>query len=262
MPIGNARRRAAWGAGLALVGSGLIAWRTPGPAGGPVSPNIRDYVAVKLDDFSADLHLVRYDAEAGRKITKDFGRIYEWMQKSRGDLQLSYKEPDKMRIDGRFGASRGSFIINETKQLIRVPNLGLSFKSDFGDAPGKRKTLLDMGLISDDYLSYTTAEFRGSRPYKGVECAVFNISYRDKTKDTSHRLVWIDAKTHITLKREEYSQEGKLLSIWYYHEPHEIAPGVYMPSSIEIDDSDGELAGETAYRNIKVNQGIADTLFR
>jgi outer membrane lipoprotein-sorting protein len=35
-----------------------------------------------------------------------------------------------------------------------------------------------------------------------------------------------------------------------------------MPSSIEIDDSEGKMAGETAYRNIKVNQGVPDTAFK
>jgi outer membrane lipoprotein-sorting protein len=257
-------RQRQWLLGFAVWGALSLGVIAPAPAspGAEVSANIRDYVASRLDDFTADLHLVRYDADAGHKITKDFGRIYDWMKKMHGDLQVSYKEPDKMRLDGRLGASKGTFIVNETKQIIRVPNLGLSFKNDFGDSPGKRKTLLDMGLISEDYLSYTQAEFRGARPYKGVDCAVFNISYRDKTKDTSHRLVWIDPRTRVTLKREEYSQEGKLLSIWYYHDPHEVSPGVFMPSSIEIDDSDGEPAGETAYKNIRVNQGIADTLFQ
>ena len=242
---------------LALVAT---AWTAP-RADAQVSSNIQDYVASKLDDFTADLHLVKYDSDAGHKINKDFGLIYNWMQKSHGDLRLCYKEPDKMRIDGTFGASKGTFIVNENHQITRL-SLGLRDERDLGDTPGKRKTLLDVGLISEDYLSYTQAEFRGSRPYKGVDCAVFNISYKDKNKDTSHRIVWIDPKTRVTLKREEYSQVGKLLSIWYYHDPHEVASGIFMPSTIEIDDSDGELAGETAYKNIKVNQGVADGLFR
>ena len=95
-----------WIPGLAaLLAVGVTAWAAS-RAGADVSSNIHDYVATKLDDFSADLHLVRYDSEAGRHINKDFGLIYGWMQKSRGDLQLCYKVPDKLRIDGRFGDRR------------------------------------------------------------------------------------------------------------------------------------------------------------
>lgn len=249
------RRVMAWAAVLSL---GCTGWQAGAKA---PTTDIHDYVANKLDDFTADIHLIRYNAEAGRRINKDFGVIYEWMQKTRGDMKLRYKEADKMRIDGRFGASKGIFVVNGPMQTIRLGSL-INVKTSLGNSPGKRKTLLDVGLISNDYLSYTEARFQGFRPVKSVTCAVFRISYRDKTLDTSHRLVWIDPKTHVTLKREEYSQDGKLASVWYYHDPQQISPGVYMPSSIEIDDSEGNLAGETSYRNIKVNQGIPDPLFK
>lgn len=224
-----------------------------------ISPDIRSYVADGLEDFQAYIHLVRYNAEAGRRIDKDFGLIYEWMQKARGDLLIRYKEPDRMRLDGRFGASTGVFIVNGTTQIVRL-SIGFKDVRNLGNSPGKRKTLLDVGLISNDYLSYTEAPFQGVRPFKGTPCAVFHISYRDKS-DTSFRLVWIDPKTKVTLKREEYSQEGKLRSIWYYRNIKEVANGIYVPTTIEVDDNQGVLAGETAYRDIKVNIPMPDSLF-
>jgi outer membrane lipoprotein-sorting protein len=266
MPIRNQtswRLKAAVLLALGAGAAGLVMGSTARGAGHEeTSRDIHAYVASRLDDFTADMHLVRYDADAGRRISKDFGRIYEWMQKSHGDLQLHFKEPDKIRIDGRFGASKGVFIVNGPEQVVRLSGLGLNVKTNLGDTPGKRKTLLDFGLISSDYLSYTEAQYLNDRPFNGVMCAVFRISYRDKSKDTSHRLVWIDPRTKVTLKREEYSQDGKLRSIWYYHDPQQVAPGIYMPSTIEIDDNEGHLAGETAYRNVKVNQDIADSMFQ
>jgi len=241
---------------------GLMAGNVAAAGQAQPSPNIRDYVVGKLDDFSANIHLVRYDANAGRRINKDFGTIYEFMKKATGDMKLTYKEADMLRVDGRFGPRSAAYIVNNTDQWVRYPALGINTHMDLGQSPGKRKTLLDVGLISEDYLSYTEAQFINSRPVNGVICAVFSISYKDKTLDTSHRLVWIDPKTKVTLKREEYSQTGKMLSIWYYHDPKEVAPGIYMPESIEVDDSQGKPAGETAYRNIKVNQGVEATLFK
>jgi len=224
--------------------------------------NIHDYVAGNLNDFTASIHLIRYDANAGRRISKDFGLIYEFMKKATGDMQLTYKEEDKLRIDGRFGPQKASYVVNNTDQWVRYPGLGINSRGNLGKSPGKRKTLLDIGLISEGYLSYTEAKYINLRPVDGVMCAVFRISYKEKSLDTSHRIVWIDPRTKVTLKREEYSQEGKLLSIWYYHNPEEISSGVYIPSSVEIDDSEGKMAGETAYKNIKVNQGVSDDLFK
>lgn len=247
---------------LALGAFSLMAGNMANAGQTQPSSNIHDYVASKLDDFTASIHLIRYDANAGHRISKDFGLIYEFMKKATGDMQLTYKEEDKLRIDGRFGPQKAAYIVNNTEQWVRYPGLGINSHSNLGKSPGKRKTLLDIGLISEGYLDYTEAEYINNRPVEGVMCGVFRISYKDKTLDTSHRIVWIDPKTKVTLKREEYSQEGKLLSIWYYHNPQEIAPGVYMPSSIEIDDSEGKMAGETAYKNIKVNQGVSDSLYK
>jgi outer membrane lipoprotein-sorting protein len=266
MKIGSSLRRQISMAGIAcalLCGMGGL-MEGNGVAAGQAQPgnNIHDYVVGKLDDFTANIHLVRYDANAGRRINKDFGTIYEFMKKATGDMKLTYKEADMLRVDGRFGPRSASYIVNNTDQWVRYPALGINTHADLGQSPGKRKTLLDVGLISDDYLSYTEAEYINNRPVDNVMCAVFRISYKDKNLDTSHRLVWVDPKTKVTLKREEYSQVGKLLSIWYYHNPQEVAPGIFMPESIEVDDSEGKLAGETAYRNIKVNQGVAESLFK
>ncbi len=246
---------------LALI-SGIIAPLGKAEAVPPaISPNIRSYVSDDLRNFSAQLHLVRYDPAAGRKINKDFGLIYEWMKKSRGDIAIRYKEPDQLRLDGRFGASMGSWIVNGTLQTVRL-SIGLHTTANLGNTPGKRKTLLDVGLLSNDYLSYTDAQFMGVRPFHGIQCAMFKISYKNKNLDTSFRMVWIDPKTKVTLKREEYSQEGKLLSIWYYKDTVQVAPGIYMPTLIEIDDSEGALAGETAYKNIRVNLPMPDSIFK
>jgi outer membrane lipoprotein-sorting protein len=248
-------------AALAMVGAGglgVTAGNTATAlAAGATSANIRDYVASKLDDFTATMHVTFHDDNALRKISKDFGMLY----KLQGDVKVRYKDENKLRLDARLGASNATLIVNGAKQYVRVPSIGIKNTSDLGNSPGKRKTLLDVGLISNGYLEYTQAEYMGARPVDGVMCAVFRISYRDKSLDTSHRVVWIDPKTKVTLKREEYSQEGKLNATYYYKDPKEIAPGVWFPSRIEVRNNEGQRAGETAYRNVQINQGLADNIF-
>lgn len=222
-----------------------------------LSPNISDYVASNLDDFTATMHIVQHDDRAGEKINKDFGLIY----KLHGDILVHYKDENRLRLDGKLGASKVTFIVNETKQYVRFPALGLRTTNDLGQSPGKRKTLLDVGLLSKGYLAYTEAQFMGPRPIAGVTCALFKVSYRNKDLDTSFRLVWIDPKTKVTLKREEHGQTGKLVATFYYRDPTEVAPGIWFPSRIEALNNEGQKAGETAYQDVKINTGIEDSIF-
>jgi outer membrane lipoprotein-sorting protein len=222
-----------------------------------VSANINDYVCSKLDDVTATVKVAFYDDTEGRKINKDFGLLY----KLKGDVKLRYKEENKLRMDGHIGASQVIFIVNNTTQYVRL-GLVKPGPVDLGNSPGKRKTLLDVGMISSGYLAYTEAEFKRVQEIDGVPCAVFRISYRDKTLDTSHRLVWIDPKTKVVLKREEYTQTGKVNATFFYKKPAEVASGVWFPTSIVVFNNEDKKVGETLYRDVKINTGLEDNLFK
>jgi outer membrane lipoprotein-sorting protein len=243
-------------AGLAALGVlsfGFLAGNKA-TAGEP-SQNIHDYVADKLDDFSATMRVDHYDERAGEKIHKDFGYIY----KLRGDVKVRYKEENKMRLDAQVGTSNLTLIVNNTTQYFRT--LGVKTKNDLGQTPGKRKTLLDAGFLSNGYLSIAEGEFKRFQEVKGIECALFRVSYKDKALDQSHRLLWIDPKTKIVVKREEYSQQGKLNATYFYLDPKEVAPGIWFPTRVEAYNRDGQQAGVTVYRNVRVNQGLDDSIF-
>lgn len=240
------------GFGLALAACAMQAAH----AQGNVSSDFKDYVAQKLDDVTATMRVGFFDEQAGRKM----GEGFEMMHKLKGNITMRYKEENKLRLDSR--APKAIFIVNGTTQYASLPSFNINTKMQLENSPGKRKTLLDVGLIGTGYLDYTLAEFRGVRPMEGVQCALFKVSYKDKTLDTSHRMIWVDPKTKITLKREEYSQEGKLNGTFYYRNPKEVAPGIWFPSAIEVHNNEGKKAGVTNYSDVKVNQGLADTLFK
>jgi outer membrane lipoprotein-sorting protein len=220
------------------------------------SQNIMDYVPEKLDDFTASMRVDRFDEHAGEKINKDFGYIY----KLRGDVKLRYKEENKLRVDAQLGTQTLTLIVNNTIQYFKGG--GLKTTMQLGTAPGKRKTLLDAGFISKGYLDIAQGEFKRMQEVKGIMCAQFRVSYKDKNLDTSHRLLWIDPKTKVVVKREEYSQQGKVNATYYYLQPKEIAAGVWFPTRIEVYNKDNEQAGVTVYRNIHVNEGLDENIFR
>lgn len=228
----------------------------PGSAVNAQSQNIADYVADKIDDFSLTMRVGQYDEREGSKISKDFGSIY----KLKGDVKMRYKEENRVRFDGNIGTATYTFIVNNTKQIVRS-SIGLKDVRDIGTAPGKRKTLLDVGFLSRGYLAYTEAEFKRMQEVKGINCALFRVSYRDKSQDTSHRLVWIDPKTKITVKKEEYSQQGKLNATYYYLDPKEVSQGIWFPTKVEAWNKQDKKAGDLLYREIKLNVGVEDSIF-
>ena len=221
------------------------------------SHKLDDYASSKLTDFSALMRIVEFSEHEGVKINKDFPIIY----KIKGDIKVRYKEENKLRIDGQLGASTMTLIVNGTTQYATIPGAHLKTRMFLGKEPGKRKTLLDMGMISPGYLAYTVSEFKRTQVVDGVLCAVFSVSYRDKTLDTSHRMLWIDPKTKVVLKRDEYSQGGKLNATFLYEQPVEPEAGFWFPSRIEAYNNEGKKAGVTAYHNIKVNTGLPDSDF-
>ncbi len=243
-------------AGIGIAGP-LAGNKATAAESGTVSSNIHDYVASHLDDFTAVMHVTQHDDNEGRKISKDFNYLY----KLRGDVKVSYKEENKLRFDGRIGATNATYIVNGTKQYARVPAFNIKTTINLDATPGKRKTLLDVGLISAGYLEYTRAEFMGAHPVDGTMCAKFKVTYLDKS-DTSHRILWIDPRSKLILKHEEYSQEDKLNATFYYKQPSQVAPGIFFPGKILVVNNEDKKAGEMVYRDVKVNQGLDDGLFR
>jgi outer membrane lipoprotein-sorting protein len=220
-----------------------------------IDNNIRSYVCQKLDDFSATMSVVSVNERAMGKISKDAVMLYKL-----GTVSMRYKEPNKVRIEGNAQGSHAVFVLNGSTQWVSLN--GAKFKRDFGSSPGKRKSLMDVGLLSDYYLTYTNARFIREGSVDGAPCAVFELTYKDRDEDTSHAIVYIDPKTKVVRKREAYSQDGKLQAVYYYKNVQEVKPGIWFPTLIEAQNVDRVIAGSTAYKNIKVNTGLDDSIFK
>lgn len=221
-----------------------------------ISTDIRSYVCAKLDDFVVTGTVGKADQRELRKISKDFGFLYQFKS-----VTMSYKEPNKVRVEGSVEGTRGVYIVNGTIQVVRVPRMNLRTRRDFGNSPGKRKSLMDMGLVSDYYLTYANAKFMREGKVDATPVAVFELTYKDRDEDTSRHVIYIDPRTKLVMKRESYSQDGKLQCVYHYRNPQEVAPGIFFPTVIEVQNTDRVIAGSTTYSGFKVNTGLADSLF-
>ncbi|HSV74781.1 MAG TPA: outer membrane lipoprotein-sorting protein [Chthonomonadales bacterium] len=221
-----------------------------------VPTDIRSYVCQRLDDFTATLVVVRADQRQLSLISRDAGFLYRFRS-----VTMRYKEPNKVRIDINEQGTRGTYIVNGPIQLVSVPKLGLRTRRDFSDSPGKRKSLMDVGLVSEHFLTYANARFVRRGTVDGTPVGVFELTYKDRDADTSHHIIYIDPVRRVVLKRENYTQEGKLQAIYHFRNPREVSPGIWFPTRIEAQNVNGVIAGITEYRNIRVNTGLSDSLF-
>jgi outer membrane lipoprotein-sorting protein len=222
-----------------------------------MSHNIHDYLCEKLDDFSGTMFVVQANQRELGVISKDAGLLYRFKS-----VQMRYKEPNMVRVDINEQGIRGAYIVSGQKQYVSIPKLGIRTTRDFGKQPGKRKSLMDSGLVSEFYLSYANFKFEREGTVDGTPVAVFDITYKDRDEDTSHHVVYIDPKRKVVLKRENYTQSGKLQATYFFKNPQEVKPGIWFPTRVEAQNVNRVIAGVTELKNIKVNTGLDDDLFK
>jgi outer membrane lipoprotein-sorting protein len=239
-----------------VVAAALLTILTATP-GAAMSRDIRDYVCEKLDDFSATVVVIQANQRELGLINRDAGLLYRFHS-----VQMRYKEPNKVRVDINEQGIRGAFIVSGQLQYVSIPKLGIRTRRDFGNSPGKRKSLMDSGLVSDFYLTYANASFIREGVVDGTPVAVFDLTYKERDEDTSHHTIYIDPKRKVVLKRENYTQTGKLQAIYYFKKLEEVRPGVWFPTRAEAQNVNRVIAGVTEYRNIQVNTGLSDDLFK
>lgn len=223
-----------------------------------IDTSIRSYIAENVDDFTATVTVLSANQRELGKISKDAGFLYRFH-----DIDMRYKEPNKVRMEASTGDGlKGVFVINGPTQWVSVPKLHIKTKRNYGESPGKRKSLMDVGLISDYYLTYTNARFLREGTVDGVPCAVFDMTYKARDEDTSHHIVYVDPKTRVVRRREAYSQTGKLQAIYLFKDIKEVKPGVWFPTVVEAKNTDNRVAGVLGYKDIRVNTGIPDSVFQ
>src|SRR5258708_464590 len=228
------------------IGGGAPAARISNP-----SPTYAEMATSRVSDLEGTISVLKADQSELRKISRDFALAYQLHS-----FVMRFKKPDKLRMEGKIGL----YIVNGPIRFYSVPQLGIKKKDDMGASPGKRYSLLEVGLISKNELSSTEGKYLRDEPVDGASAHVFDVTYRGD--DTVRYVLWIEPRTHIILKREWFDGAGKLKATFKYQEVKEIEPGVWFPRRIEIVNSEGILAGVTSCTEEKVNQGLPASIFQ
>ncbi|MEJ5252719.1 MAG: outer membrane lipoprotein-sorting protein [Chthonomonadetes bacterium] len=218
------------------------------------SQDINDYVQTRLRDLRATVRQQTANQRELEKINKDFANSYRIKQ-----MTARYKEPSKMRLESKVGVVNVVYIINGNYKHVSAGPIKNT--DDISNAPGKRQSLMDFGILTPSFMKLVNAKFLRYDHEGGVRYAVFELTWAN-SDDTSKHIVWMDGKTHTVVKRQWYNQQGKLMATFYYKEPKEVAPGIWVPTRVEVYNAEGKLGGVTTYVDLHVNEGLPDSLFQ
>lgn len=255
--MGGFRRRASVVCGLAALAFLFpVARAEVTREAGRASRDIHNFTT-NVEDIEATVRVTKYEPKELEKIGKDFGTTYLFRT-----LTFQYKQPDKIRLEGSSRVLGSAlFILNGPNRFFNVPKLGRKSRENLEKAPGKRQSLLEYGgLLSPDTLRFMRGRFLREEIVDGTATPIYELTYPGSNGGSFHQ-VWIDPKTRITVKRAWFDGEKNLRATFTYLEPREVENGVWMPTRVEVKNSDGTLAASSTFDDIKINKGLDDSLF-
>lgn len=210
-----------------------------------------DYVQSNLKDLAVSARVLSSDVRELKKIKSDYAQNYTFDRSN-----VLFKDPFKLRVDSTVEDTTISITYNGSNLRIKAP--GVSSRQDITNEPSRRETALDFGLLIPSLFNgFFNARF--VRMDRETGCPVFDITYVDRTESARYR-VWIDPTRKITTKREWYNRYGTQIATFYYDRPEHVN-GVWVPTMITVKNVENKVGGSTRYEAIKVNAGIADSMF-
>lgn len=221
---------------------------------GAQSQDINDYVQTRLQDLRATVRQQAANQRELERINRDFANSYRVKQ-----MTARYKEPLRMRLESKIGVVNVVYIINGNHKHVSAGPIRTT--DDISNAPGKRQSLMDFGILTPGFMRLVHARFLRFETEGGTRYAVFELTWAN-SDDTSKHVVWMDAKTRTVYKRQWYNQQGKFMATFLYKNPVEVSPGIWVPTRVEVYNADGKLGGVTTYVDLRVNEGLPDSLFQ
>lgn len=218
------------------------------------TPGVDDIVSRGFRDAAFIGRVTKSAQSELGKINKDFANSYRFSYS-----KVMLKEPFMMRLESKVDDTDILFILNGPTRIVRIPRARISQRENLAKAPGKRQTLLDFGLLTPSlFKNFLIAKF--VRNDRATGDLVFDLRYEKVLDDSSRYRVWVDPDKRYITKREWYNQEDRHLATFLYENP--VKDGTtYFPTRITVRNVDNKVAGITEYEGVKINDGLADSLF-
>jgi hypothetical protein len=215
------------------------------------------YTQPALQDLSATAVIVQKSEPALKQIGDGFEKGYRI-----GRSMLKLKEPGgKVRVEGKYGLFNVVYVINGDRKLTSVPSFHIHKVKDISKRPGERQTSLDIGFFTPSLVPQLQSQFVRYETRDGKRLAVFDLWFKAETGGRKHT-VWIDPTTKTIVEHQVFHRKGGLKMRYVFQNPTRYDGNVWLPVRVELYNAAGQLAAATRYDNVRVNGGLAESLFQ
>lgn len=206
-------------------------------------------------DITATAVVEYKNDEVLSKIGKKYAEPYELKR-----AMVRFKSPDKTRLEGSLGALKFTYITNREYSIIRIKPIGYEKKESIADKPHRRQGSVDLGLVTKDMWDDYLVAHAGVEGDGEAACVMLDLTRRDQNSNR-HR-IWVNAKKLCLEKMEKYGGDKTTMQMFYRYSEPVLVQDIWVPTKIEMLSPTGEVAGVTRVKDIKVNTGLEDTLFK
>lgn len=205
-----------------------------------------------IDDLRGTMVMTPADRSNAGEINKG---VLQFLDQGFREATISYKRPDKFRIEGKAHGIDVTYILNGNKKQVLAPALMLKKTEDLSDDLAKRQSTLDLGFASD--LLWKDKSVKLLTESGGVsKLQLVPHGTDDKRKE----LVWVNTKTLKLLKRERYGGKGNFKARYIYSN-HRMMGRMPVATLVKAYAPDGGYAGSIRYDNVLINTDLAGSLF-
>lgn len=218
--------------------------------------DVDDIVQKAFKDATFTARLISSDQNELKKINRDFAASYRF-----GTTTAWLKEPNMLKLRSKVEDTDVEFLLVGPIRKYSVPRIKLSKTEDLKNAPGKRQTTLDFGLITPALFKdlFVASYIRTDRESGDL---VFDLTYeKPRYDDTSRQRCFIDKEKRYVTKRVWFNQEGRQLATFTYSKP-KFENGVWFPTNCVVKNVDDKVAGVTEYQSVKLNSNLPDSIFK
>ena len=219
--------------------------------------SIDAFIQKGLKDLTAELEVVsKNDAEL-RKIGKGYADAYSVQKKS-----FWYKEPGKVRFEGKKGLITIRMITNGDRKMTQMSFPPIKDIDDLKKDPGKADSISDIGILTPDWLPDHDYVWVSTEKRDGKSLEHFQ--YWDKRDPRYKHSIWIDPSTKTIVEHIAHHRAKRLKGFkkrFVFSNVKQIS-GVWIPTEVTVYSPTNKAAGTMRYNSIKINTGVADSLFK
>ena len=219
--------------------------------------SIEPFFQTNLKDLSAEVKVVAKNDTELRKIGKGYVDAYALT-----DRRFSYKEPGKVRADGKRGLITMRMVTNGDRKLMQISFPPIRRIEDLKKNPGKADSISDLGLLTPDWLPDHEYAWQRTETKDGRNCEVFRVW--DKRDPAYKHTYWIDVQTKTLVEHIAHFRNRKKPGFkkrFVFSKPT-LVSGVWVPTEMTVYNPEDKPAGTVRYQNLKVNTGLSDSIFK